>query len=97
MDCNKPKRSYHINVTEVAEGKIQEVLNFNFGGHHDIAALVQKAEQGEGVTPKHAAQLILGLRLLHHALKKYPDNAKFAAFLTQLDSFKQQLKADAKS
>ena len=26
--CNKEKRSYHFNVTEVVDGKIQEVMNF---------------------------------------------------------------------
>ena len=94
MDCNKEKRSYHINVTEVVDGKIQEVMNFNLGGHHDIAVLAQKAEQKEGISPKHAAQLVLGMRLLHHALKKNPDNEKFAAFLNQLNDFKHQLKGN---
>lgn len=94
MDCNKEKRSYHFNVTEVVDGKIQEVMNFNFGGHHDLAALAQKAEQKQGMTEKHACQLVLGMRLLHHALKKYPDNADFAAFLAQLNDFKHKLKGN---
>lgn len=93
-DCNKQKRSYHFNVTEVVDGKIQEVMNFNFGGHHDLAALAQMAEQKEGVSTKHAQQLVLGMRLLHHALKKYPDNAVFAAFLNQLNDFKHALKGE---
>ncbi|MCM1138318.1 MAG: DUF3861 family protein [Duncaniella sp.] len=92
MDCNKEKRSYHFNITEVVDGKIQEVMSFNFGGHHDLAALAQKAEQKQGMTEKHARELVLGMRLLHHALKKYPDNADFASFLTQLDDFKHKLK-----
>ena len=93
MDCNKEKRSYHFNVTEVVDGKIQEVMNFNFGGHHDLAALAQFAEKSENMKEKHACQLVLGMRLLHHALKKYPDNADFAAFLQQLNDFKHKLKA----
>ncbi len=95
MDCNcnnKVKHSYHFDVTEVVDGKIQEVMNFNFGGHHDLAALAARAEKDQGITEKHARQLVLGLRLLHHALKKYPDNADFAAFLAQLDDFKHKLK-----
>ena len=92
MDCNKEKRSYHINVTEVVEGKIQEVMNFNFGGHHDLAAMAQCAQEKENISPKHAAQLVLGMRLLHHALKKNKENEKFAAFLGQLDDFKHALK-----
>ena len=92
MDCNKEKRSYHINVSEVVDGKIQEVMNFNFGGHHDLAALAQRAQEKENISPKHAAQLVLGLRLLHHALKKNQENEKFASFLAQLDGFKQELK-----
>ena len=41
-NCNKEKRSYHFNISEVVDGKIQEVMNFNFGGHHDLAAMVAK-------------------------------------------------------
>lgn len=92
MDCNKEKHSYHFNITEVVDGKIQEVMSFNFGGHHDLAMLASKAEQKQGMTEKHARELVVGMRLLHHALKKYPDNAAFAAFLAQLDDFKHQLK-----
>lgn len=97
MDCNKEKRSYHFNVSEVIDGKIQDVMSFNFGGHHDLAALAALAQQKQGLTEKHARELVLGMRLLHHALKKYPDNDDFAAFLGQLDDFKHKLKgADCK-
>lgn len=92
MDCNKVKRSYHFNISEVVDGKIQEVMNFNFGGHHDLAALAALVQQKQGLTEKHACELVLGLRLLHHALKKYPDNADFASFLSQLNDFKHKLK-----
>ena len=76
-NCNKEKHSYHFDITEVVDGKIQEVMNFNFGGHHDLAALSAFAAQNEGLSEKHARQLVVGLRLLHHALKKYPDNQLF--------------------
>lgn len=39
--CNKEKHSYHFNVSEVKDGKIREVMDFNFGGHHDIAVMAQ--------------------------------------------------------
>lgn len=94
MDCTKEKRSYHFNISEVVDGKIQEVMNFNFGGHHDLAALAKLAQDKESMSEKHACQLVLGMRLLHHALKKYPDNADFAAFLNQLNDFKHKLKGN---
>lgn len=93
-DQNKEKRSYHVDLTQVVDGKIQEVFNFNFGGHHDLAALAQLAAQKEQLSDKHARQLVLGLRLMHHALKKYPDNALFAGFLAQLNDFKHALKGN---
>lgn len=93
MECSKEKRSYHFNVTEVVDGKIQDVMSFNLGGHHDLAELSKFAEAKEGLSEKHARQLVVGLRLMHHALKKYPGNADFAAFLNQLNDFKCKLKA----
>lgn len=92
MECSKEKRSYHFNVTEVVDGKIQDVMSFNLGGHHDLAALSKLAEEKEGISEKHARQLVVGLRLMHHALKKYPDNAVFMDFLNQLNDFKHKLK-----
>ena len=67
-NCNKEKHSYHFDITEVVDGKIQEVMDCNFG---------------------------VGLRLLHHALKKYPDNQLFQTFLGQLNDFKHALKGNA--
>lgn len=96
-NCNKEKRSYHFNITEVVDGKIQEVMNFNFGGHHDLAKLAELAAEKENMKDKHARQLVLGVRLLHHALKKYPDNQLFANFLNQLNDFKHALKENCKS
>lgn len=92
MDCNKTKHAYHFNITEVVDGKIQEVMNFNFGGHHDLAQLAKKAEDKEGLSDKHAKELVVGLRLLHHVLKKNPDNELFRDFAPALQAFKKALK-----
>ncbi len=92
MDNMKEKRSYHFNVTEVIDGKIQEVMNFNLGGHHDLAALAKHTGEKHGLCEKHADQLVLGMRLLHHALKKNIQNSEFAAFLYKLNEFKHYLK-----
>lgn len=92
----KTKHSYHFNVTEVVDNKVKEVFDFNFGGHHDLAELVNKAIAVGNITPKHAKQLVVGVRLLHHVLKKYPENEIFKAFAPQLKEFKDALKAQAK-
>lgn len=89
------KHSYHFNVTEVVDNKIKEVFDFNFGGHHDLAEIVQKAVGVGNITEKHAKQLVVGVRLLHHVLKKYPENEIFKAFAPSLKEFKDQLKAQA--
>ena len=91
-NCNKTKRSYHFNVTEVVDNKIQETMSFNFGGHHDLAAMADKVAASGTFSKKHADELVLGVRLLHHVLKKYPDNELFKAFAPQLKAFKDSLK-----
>ena len=91
----KTKHSYHFNVTEVVDEKIKEVMDFNFGGHHDLAELVEKAVAVGNITEKHAKQLVVGVRLLHHVLKKYPENEIFKAFAPQFKAFKDQLKEQA--
>lgn len=83
------KRSYHFNITEVVDGKIQEVMNFNFGGHHDLAALARTVQENEDMKEKHADELVLGLRLLHHVLKKYPEKEGFTALLNAVNDFKK--------
>ena len=93
-NCNKEKRSYHFNISEVVDGKIQEVMNFNFGGHHDLAALAQRAAVKYSMSQKHSEQLVLCVRLLHHVLKKYPDNELFQSFFAQLNEFKRGLKGN---
>lgn len=89
------KHSYHFNVTEVVDGKIKEVMDFNFGGHHDLAELVEKAVAVGNITEKHAKELVCGVRLLHHVVKKYPENEIFKAFAPALKEFKDALKAQA--
>ena len=92
-NCNKEKRSYHFNMSEVVDGKIQEVMNFNFGGHHDLAAMVAKTAAKGDISEKHAKELVLGIRLLHHALKKCAaDNEIFADFIPVFDEFKNTVK-----
>ncbi|MCX4264543.1 MAG: DUF3861 family protein [Muribaculaceae bacterium] len=91
--CNKEKRSYHFNVTEVVDGKIQEVMNFNFGGHHDLGAMVAKTAAKGDISEKHAKELVLGIRLLHHALKKCAGaNEIFSDFYPVFEEFKKTVK-----
>lgn len=96
MNMFNEKRAYHFNITEVENGKIREVMNFNFGGHHDLNKLAELAQAKEGISEKHARELVVGLRLLHHALKKNPQNEEFAAFLEKLNEFKNYLKKGEK-
>lgn len=96
MDCNKQKRSYHFNVSEVVDGKVKEAFNFNFGGHHDLAEMVQETINTGTITEKHAKELVCGVRLLHHVLKKYPENPIFKSFFPQFEEFKKALKAEIK-
>ena len=91
---NKVKRSYHFNVSEVVDGKVKEVFNFNFGGHHDLAELVEKTIAQGNITEKHAKELVVGVRLLHHVMKKYPENPIFKTYYEQFEEFKRALKAE---
>lgn len=95
MDKDQVKRSYHFQVAEVVENKVKDVFNFNFGGHHDLEAIVNKAVAVGNITEKHAKQLVCGVRLLHHVMKKYPDNEAFKAFWPKFHEFKDALKAQA--
>ncbi|MCH5222732.1 MAG: DUF3861 family protein [Muribaculaceae bacterium] len=92
---NKPKRSYHFQVCEVENNKVKDDFCFNFGGHHDLAHLVEKAVAVGNITEKHAKQLVCGVRLLHHAMKKYPENEAIKAFAPKFKEFKDALKAQA--
>ena len=91
----KVKRSYHFQVAEVEDNKVKDVFDFNFGGHHDLAELVNKAVAVGNITEKHAKQLVCGVRLLHHVMKKYPENEIFKAYYPQFEEFKKALKAQA--
>ena len=93
----KTKQHYHFNVTKIDDNKIKEVMDFNFGGHHDLAAIVDKAVAVGNITEKHAKQLVVGVRLLHHVVKKYPENEIFKKFAPALKEFKDELKAQAKA
>lgn len=91
----KTKQHYHFNITKIDNDKIKEVMDFNFGGHHDLEELVNKAIAVGNITEKHAKQLVCGVRLLHHVVKKYPENEIFKTFAPALKEFKDALKAQA--
>jgi len=90
----KEKKSYYVNMVEAKDGKMKEVLNFNFGGHHDIAKMVEKTcEAGLFEKDKHSKEFVLGMRFLHHVIKKNPDLELFKEFGPQFEEFKQKVKA----
>ena len=95
MENDKVKQSYHFQVAEVVDNKVKDVFNFNFGGHHDLEEIVNKAVAVGNITEKHARQLVCGVRLLHHVMKKYPDDAAIKAFAHRFKEFKDALKAQA--
>ena len=97
MCDNKEKKSYHFQVAEVIDNKVKDVFSFNFGGHHDLEEIVEKAVAVGNITEKHARQLVCGVRLLHHAMKKYPENEAIKAFAPKFKEFKDALKAQAKA
>ena len=88
----KEKRSYYVNMVEAKDGKMAEVLNFNFGGHHDIAAMVERAKSLGFAKDKHAKEFVLAMRFMHHVIKKNSDNALFAEFAPQFEAFKKNVK-----
>ena len=79
----------------MVDNKVKDVFNFNFGGHHDLAEIVDKAVAVGNITEKHAKQLVCGVRLLHHVMKKYPENEAIKAFAPKFKEFKDALKAQA--
>lgn len=90
---DKEKKSYFLNVVESKDGKIAEVMNFNFCGHHDLAAMVDGAvASGIFEKDKHAKEFVLGMRMLHHALKKNADAEMFAEFIPQFKAFKDKVR-----
>ena len=88
------KRSYYVHMIEAKDGKMAEVLDFNFGGHHDIAAMVERTRAaGLFAKDKHAKEFVLAMRFMHHVLKKNPDLELFKEFGPQFEAFKQAVKA----
>lgn len=91
----KEKKSYYFNMIEAKDGKMAEVLNFNFGGHHDIAAMVENAKKFGFAKDKHAKEFVLAMRFMHHVIKKNAENPLFAEFGAQFEAFKKSVKAQA--
>ncbi|MCI9607495.1 MAG: DUF3861 family protein [Muribaculaceae bacterium] len=88
------KKSYYVNVIESKDGKMAEVINFNFGGHHDIGAMVENARSaGIFAKDKHAKEFVLAMRFMHHVIKKNADNPLFAEFAPQFEAFKHSVKS----
>ena len=93
----KQKKSYYVNMIEASineegKNKMAEVLNYNFGGHHDIAAMVERAKSLGFAKDKHAKEFVLAMRFMHHVIKKNADNALFAEFAPQFEAFKKSVK-----
>ena len=64
------KKSYFVNVLEAKDGKIAETMNFNFGGHHDLGNMAERArESGLFAKDKHAKEFVLAMRFMHHVRK----------------------------
>lgn len=73
--------------------KIREVMDFNFGGHHDIAVMAQTIAAKGDISEKHAKELAVAIRLLHHVLKKCADDsAIFSDFYPVFEEFKKAVK-----
>lgn len=89
----KEKKSYYVNVIEAKDGKMAEVLDFNFGGHHDLAAMVARAKSLGFEKDKHAKEFVLAMRFMHHVIKKNADNPLFAEFAAQFEAFKKNVKS----
>ncbi len=87
------KKAYYVNMIEATDGKMAEVLNFNFGGHHDIAKMVEKAKALGFAKDKHTKEFVLAMRFMHHVIKKNSDNPIFAQFAPQFETFKQEIKS----
>ena len=92
--CCKKKHSYHFHITKVEEDKIKDVFGFNFGGHHDLKKMVEDVVAKGEMTEKHAKELVCGVRLLHHVLKKYPGNQIFQSIMPAFEDFKHALRAE---
>ena len=92
--CCKRKHSYHFHITEVKDEKIKDVFGFNFGGHHDLKQMVEDIVATGNMTEKHAKELVCGVRLIHHVLKKYPGNKIFQSVKPAFEDFKHALRSE---
>ncbi len=90
---DKEKKSYYVNMIEAKDGKMAEVLNFNFGGHHDIAAMVERSKSLGFAKDKYTKEFVLAMRFMHHVIKKNSDNPIFAQFASQFEAFKQEVRS----
>ncbi len=81
-------------MIEAKDGKMKEVLDFNFGGHHDIADMVERTrEAGLFQKDKHAKEFVLAMRFLPHVIKKNPALELFKEFGPQFEAFKKNVKS----
>lgn len=88
------KKSYYVNLIEAKDGKMAEVANFNFGGHHDLGAMIANTEKsGFFAKDKHVKEFVLAMRFMHHVGKKYADTDLFREFWPQFEAFKKTVKA----
>ena len=88
------KKSYYVNLIEAKDGKMAEVFNFNFGGHHDLNDMFENTRKaGIFAKDKHAKEFVLAMRFMHHVIKKNPDLALFKEFAPQFEAFKQTVKS----
>ena len=53
---DKEKKSYFFNVIEAKDGKMAEVMDFNFGGHHDLAAMAERVRAARRIRKRQTRQ-----------------------------------------
>ena len=87
----KIKKNYTIKVIE-DNGRDDVVMEFPFGGHHDLAKMVEKAVASGDFTDKQADELVLGMRLLHHVLKDRIEDPAVNAFWPAFEDFKHAIR-----
>ncbi len=87
----KEKKSYYVSVIEAKDGKMAEVFDFNFGGHHDLADMVEKAKALGFSKDKYTKEFVLAMRFMHHVIKKNSENPVFSQFASQFEAFKKEV------
>lgn len=86
------KQPYHFNISEIYDGTIREVMNFNVLGRHDLATLSQRAAIGCDMSQEDAEQLVLGVVMLCNVMERYPENILFQEFHSHLSRFRHDLR-----